>query len=271
MKINYSYLKKRLFGWLRKLTTSSLEDDFQYDKPEPLKCFVAYNQYGGYCLPVSSLHRSAPKRILRGDIYEPGTLSYILQHSGDGDIVHAGTYFGDFLPALSRGVGPEFKVWAFEPNPENFHCAQITVLINKLENVELNNMGLAARNGTSLMRVTDDKGVACGGKSTVIEGQVQDVAAGVSVQLVRLDDVIPKDRHISILHLDVEGHEELALEGALETIKRCHPILILETRDGSALLESEVFTDHLTGLGYEKTGYIHRNTILQVRTPSISV
>jgi len=65
------------------------------DRPGVLGCFVAYNPYGGYCVPQSSHHRPAAQMILRGRVWEPDTIKFVRDH--------AGTYFGDFIPALSAG------------------------------------------------------------------------------------------------------------------------------------------------------------------------
>ena len=72
------------------------------------------------------------------------------KNCGTGDLVHAGTYFGDFIPALSRVCAPDAKVWAFEPNPENYRCALITTTLNNLHNVEIKNAGLGSQEGSML-------------------------------------------------------------------------------------------------------------------------
>src|SRR5882672_2138462 len=100
-----------------------------------LQCRVSYNKYGGYCVPSSSVHRPAAQKILSGDVWEPDTIEFMVNHVGDGDIVHAGAYFGDFIPALSQACKPSAKLWTFEPNPENYRCALITIEINGLRNV----------------------------------------------------------------------------------------------------------------------------------------
>src|SRR5262249_33438548 len=92
-----------------------------------LDCEVAYNAHGAFCGPGASRHRPAARAILAGRIWEPETLAFLAANGAGGDVVHAGAYFGDFLPALARACGPAGKVWAFEPNDENFRCAQVTV------------------------------------------------------------------------------------------------------------------------------------------------
>jgi hypothetical protein len=84
-----------------------------------LQCCIAYNKYGGYCVPLASRYRVAARKILAGEVWEPTTIEFLMSYGSHGDIVHAGAYFGDFLPALSRSCAPGAKVWAFEPNPEN--------------------------------------------------------------------------------------------------------------------------------------------------------
>lgn len=67
-----------------------------------LDCVVAGNKHGVYCVPRSSRHRPAAQAILQSRVWEPDTLDLVGGTDRDGDIVHAGTFFGDFLPALAR-------------------------------------------------------------------------------------------------------------------------------------------------------------------------
>lgn len=234
-----------------------------YDSLTALKCRVWYNEYGGYCVPESSIHRSAARRILQGQTYEPQTIEFMRNNCSTGDIVHAGTYFGDFLPALSQACSPDSRIWAFEPNPENFSCAQITVLINKLENVTLRNAGLGSAEDVLRMRTKDESGRGLGGKSRIVDPGEFDPMRDEEVRIVKIDDCIDCSRPVSIIQLDVEDHEKAALTGALETIHRCLPILIIEVRRGSDLLESEWFATNILSLGYSQTGTLHNNTVFQ--------
>jgi hypothetical protein len=109
-----------------------------------LDCRLSYNKFGGFCVPASSQHRPAAHAILTGRVWESETIEFITTRCGDGDVVHAGTYFGDFLPALSKACRPDARVWAFEPNTENYRCAKITIGLNGLQNVVLTNAGLGA-------------------------------------------------------------------------------------------------------------------------------
>lgn len=229
---------------------------------EVLGGVIAYNKYGGYFTPLSSLHRPAVQEILKGDVFEPETIKFIIRNGGHGDIVHAGTFFGDFLPGISSSLSDECKVWAFEPNPENFRCAQITCLINNLGNVELFNSGLGIKKSTANMLVELESGYKLGGASKILKETEK--GKTIDVEINSIDDIIPKERSVSIIQLDVEGYEKEALIGGLRTINRCKPILILE--DNNKIIETNWFAENILSLGYEINHKIHANTLLTIKT-----
>src|SRR5271154_2486186 len=59
-------------------------------------CVVASNRHGAYCVPRAALHRPVSKTILRSRVWESETLDLVRTADPRGDIVHAGTFFGDF-------------------------------------------------------------------------------------------------------------------------------------------------------------------------------
>lgn len=192
--------------------------------PDVPSVLIAYNECGAYCLPRSSLHRPASQAILHGQVWERETIAFMRTNTDNRDIVHAGTYYGDFLPALSKAVGPRRVVWAFEPATESYLCAKTTIALNNITNVELRQAALGPSPGSVGFVTVDKDGRALGGGSHI------DLTHGTEiVAQVRLDDVIPEDRPISILQLDVEGYEDGALRGATGIIRRNRPIIILET------------------------------------------
>lgn len=226
---------------------------------EVLNVSIAYNKYGAYCIPLSSQHRTLCQKILKGNIYEPDTLEFMIENAGEGDIIHAGTCFGDFLPALSRAMGKENRIWAFEPNSENHRCAQITMVLNCISNVHLINAALGERKSEVEIQIQDSKGRGLGGSSTIVNSDDSSKVTE-TIRVVAIDQVIPANRNISILQLDVEGHEEQALKGALASIKRCRPILILE--DDHGLTKSKWFNDNILSMDYKIKGKLHYNTII---------
>ncbi len=255
-------LFKKLFG--KKIEASNNFHLLEDKTSEAINATIAYNRYGAYCVPLSTQHRTLNQKILGGEVFEPDTIAYIRNNAGNGDVIHAGTFFGDFLPGISSGINGSAKVWAFEPNPESYACARITMLLNHIENVELQPFGLGERSSTSWLQTQNNKGVSLGGSSS-ITSERSSKNLYKEIGLVAIDDVIPADRQISILQLDVEGYEEDALKGALKTIKRCLPTLILETDKG--ICSTKWFADNILSLGYEIGEKIHYNRVIHPPSP----
>lgn len=229
-------------------------------RPQPrdvLQCRFASNEYGAYAVPHSSEHRPAAQAILDGRVWEPETVSLLLKCDAGADVVHAGTFFGDFLPALGRSRMPGARVYAFEPSSENYRCSQITVLLNNLDNIVLTRAGLDVTSGEGELAIRSLDGVALGGTSHLVAGGGSAPGMTERVPLTSMDAIVPADRRVAVVHLDVEGHEQAALEGGLQLIRRCRPLLVLETPP-----PTEWFESNLGDLQYRVADRVCGNTVL---------
>ena len=132
-------------------------------------------------------------------------------------------------------------------------------LANDIQNVELLNAGLGDTPSIISLTTKDKKGASLGGSSTIAD---QDKGSGTTEQIdiLTIDGSVPKDRNISILQLDIEGFEKQALMGALETIKRCKPIIILE--DDHGFTKSGWFKDNILSLNYKMDKKLHYNQVI---------
>jgi FkbM family methyltransferase len=221
------------------------------------QCIIAENCHGLYCLPLRSMQRPASQEIIQGRVWEAATIAQICKSAGDGDVIHAGAFFGDFFPAISKALAPAAKLWTFEPNSENFQCAQITCRLNELKNVELRNCGLSDRSNNRLMTIGQGE-TWFGGGSRILNKDPVAEEHTETIAVEPIDGAIPADRRISVLQLDVEGHEASALAGGLGTIRRWLPLIILET------LPQNWVQQNLAALGYQVIGRCNSNSILSV-------
>jgi FkbM family methyltransferase len=229
-------------------------------RPPQWDCSIAYNPLGGYIVPMSSSARNCSQHILNGRVFEPRMPDFVAKHVGSGDIIHAGTFFGDFLPAFSRSMARGALVWAYEPVAENYACAKATLELNRVENVVLSLAGLGEKSSEGVIVTTDSAGMALGEVAYVSTSSADRVGDTEAIHIVSIDESVPADRSISIIQLDVEGFEEQALNGALKTISRCKPILVLETLPPPAWVAR-----HLTPLGYRVREGVHANVVLSVK------
>ncbi len=223
----------------------------------------ARNEYGVYRVPAGLEERPAARAVLAGQAYEPGTLRFMRAHAGTGDIIHAGAFFGDFIPALSTALAPAARLWAFEPNPGNYAAAQDTIALNGLTNVTLTNAALSNSDGSVLFKTRDANGKSLGGLSRFV---TEDGEGVEPVQAVMLDYVVPLSRPISILQLDVEGHEKSALRGAYHILHRWRPILILEH-----FASTQWLTRSFRNLPYQQVGKLHENYVYAVEGTTVTL
>lgn len=173
------------------------------------------NKYGIYSIPEEIAYTYTAQSILNGDVHEDTTIDYI--KSIGGNIIHSGSGFGDFLPPLKNCD----KIWTFEPNKLMYESSLDTIRLNNLNNVDIFPYAIGNHNGKCMLKHIDENGLEMGPRSEISK-------TGKEVKMVKLDSIIPKDCKISLIHLDLEGHEFEALLGAKEIIERDKPIIVLE-------------------------------------------
>lgn len=217
----------------------------------------------------SFLATHLPSPFIRGlkKIYYPWVLSRFSQERWPfstavrrlvepGDcVVDAGANVGYVTLLLSRWVGREGCVHSFEPVPETFEWLSESVRKLKLANVRLHNCGLSDSAHGATMGIPR---YVSGGENLyesriVEEGRGARFARTVNVSLNTLDALLAGfSQRISFIKIDVEGHELLAVKGALQVISRDKPALLIEVTgdpDRPDLPAGELFA-LLAGLGY---------------------
>lgn len=150
-----------------------------------------------------------------------------------GDIVFdIGAYVGDTALWFSKAVGPQGKVYAFEPEPSNFAKLKANLERNKVTNVIPLQLALSENEGE--MRVSSGAG------SSVIT----QAGTGKSVKVTTIDNFLEVNKlpRVDFIKMDVEGHELKVLKGAHETIGAFKPSLALSVyHRGDDLIELPKF------------------------------
>ena len=221
-----------------------------------MKYTYAKNKYGKYAIPVGMEDTIICNSLIDGStIWEGGTLDYIENLTLQGDIIHAGAFIGDFVPCLSSLV-PNYKVICFEPSELNYKACLETIKINNLDNVELHQRVLGEVNSTDKFLDIFKDGNPAGPMSGVSYNEEY----GVDIECITLDSILDQDRPVALIHLDVEGYEMKALQGAVNIIKTYTPVLLIEKYREH--LQHSFYNFLLKDLGYVDSGEIGGNTIL---------
>ena len=177
--------------------------------------------------------RSGPMLYNRHDIYVGGSLQKYGEFSlGEqamfrqivrpgAIVVEVGANIGGHTVELSRLVGPDGEIHAFEPQRIVFQTLCANLALNQCANVYARQIALGASAGTILVPALDPSirnnfgGLSLGNASS-----------GEAVSLVTLDSLDLPACHV--LKVDVEGMEVEVLRGAMGTIDRYRPIMYLE-------------------------------------------
>jgi len=156
-----------------------------------------------------------------------------------GCVVEAGANIGAMTVPIARHVGPNGRVYAFEPQAVLFDLLEHNIRLNGLENVEVHGLAVSDRAETLWHRRQDYCAPGNFGGVEFFRTAEGETAAAAAV---RLDAAIDPPR-LHLLKLDVEGMEREALAGARGLIDAHRPLIYMENdrRERSADLLRDVF------------------------------
>lgn len=159
----------------------------------------------------------------KGRSWEPKIAALLTKHGKKGSTaVDMGAYLGTHTMALVDVVGTKGKVVTFEPQPWAFDCINQTLKKNNIKNVKVVNAGVSDKKGK--IRFCSD---ASGSSSVCQERRPSAKWKEVyDIPIITLDSL--KLKNVSVMKIDVEGHELNALKGSKKTIKDSKPVILLE-------------------------------------------
>jgi FkbM family methyltransferase len=166
-----------------------------------------------------------------------------------GDVVlDIGANIGLTALRMSAAVG-NGKVYAFEPDPQNYNECLGHIHANGIRNIEVSQCALGSQEGAACLRHAAPRNRGCVWVDTV------DLTASAPILVTTVDDFCAKreiDR-IDLIKIDTEGSELAVLKGARRAIETRKPRLFVEVsednlqRSGSS---SRALWDFLVEAGY---------------------
>jgi len=135
----------------------------------------------------------------------------------EGDIVFdCGAYCGSTTYFLSKAAGENGKVFAFEPDEENFNALLKNIELHNLKNVIPIKKGLWSKSDT----LEFNEEASLGGAITSITARLFNKKIR-KIEVVSLSDIFAEYNldKINFVKMDIEGAEIQAIEGAKEFIK----------------------------------------------------
>lgn len=172
------------------------------------------------------------------------------------DAIDVGANDGSYVHFLRRYAR---RVLAFEPMP---HLASVLRQKFPYDDVVVETLALSDNFGSAELHVPVVDGVPVTGCST-ISSDAAGAYSGhrtVPVLMNRLDDVYDGD--VGFIKIDVEGHEQAVLDGAVDTLIRCQPRMLVEVDErlsAGGLARARTYFDVLGYRGYYvRDGHLER-------------
>lgn len=138
-------------------------------------------------------------------------------------VIDVGANEGYYTVKLAGLVGETGSVFSFEPNPELYSVLTRNVSINALSSrVRTYPFAAGDAPGRSVLNFTYEN---MGGGSVALPGSGAPPENGgdggaLSVEIARIDDVLPAGTAVDLIKIDAEGYEPAVLAGMRETLTR---------------------------------------------------
>ena len=192
---------------------------------------IVANWHGGTRLRLF-LGNDESAQIFVGGCIEPNEFAFLDRILRPGmTFVDAGANNGIYTVFAAKRVGSEGTVLAFEPSARELERLKFNLELNGLA-VQLFPVALADENSQARLTISDREHQ---GQSTLGDFAYPDIKAEATqtVDVRRLDDVLKEStpQRIDVLKIDVEGAELRLLRGAVRTLERYRPYILMEVSE----------------------------------------
>jgi len=210
--------------------------------------------FNGYFLPVNNFEEST---FIENYGLDCISQDYLI----DKDVIDAGAYVGDSSLVFERHLKSINKIYAFEP--VFYSELKETVSMNESKKIIPINYALSDKKAH-----VELKGLGMGA-SISFNNDTLGLESVASSEAVPLDEFVSTNNlNVGLIKTDVEGHEMPLLKGALETIKKQKPTLIISIyHSAQDFFGIKSFIEDLN-LGYKfkifkaNDGYVLTGTLL---------
>ena len=174
-------------------------------------------------------------------------------------VVEVGAHIGTLSVKISKVVK---KLYCFEPMDVSFEMLNKNLELNNCTNVTTIKKGVSNTNSKTHVKWISDGNVG----GTGLEGggitRESNVSSRIEVELVTIDSMELEELHY--LKIDVEGFEEMVIQGAEKTIAKFLPLIIIECFE--SIETGEIISEKTLGKRFKylyDLGYTHKHVAFE--------
>ena len=188
--------------------------------------------------------------------FMPHAIEHAIKIANPGVALDVGAHVGMY----SVKMADKFDVIAIEANKETFEC--LLENTKHLKNVTCYNNFVGWPAQEFAVSKEDEKRIGNSGANYI---EVCDKTNPKAVENINLDNVTA-DVDVTLIKIDIEGYELSAIYSCISTIKRCHPVLLVEVTQEKLNLTNQLNpTSTITSLGYKLVARCGKDLIFEYK------
>jgi len=218
--------------------------NYLFRRFKPAEDIVMFNIRGNKM--YADVHDGFGPGEIRG-YYEKGETEIFKQVVREGMIVaDLGAHIGYYTLIAAKLVGEKGKVYAFEPEPNNYRLMVKSVAANGYNNVIPVQKAVSNQTGTTKLFLSSGHDGDSGSHAIY---QLYDCSESIHIETITLDEYFKgKENRIDIVKMDIEGAEIAALQGMTEILKKNDNLRII----------AELSPPRVQSLGYSLKESVHQ-------------
>ena len=207
------------------------------------RAIVFVNDYGGRAMYLWGEHDARITSVLDA-VLRPGDT-----------VLDIGANFGVVGLFACKKVGEKGKVHLFEPQPVVAQCLRTSILINGFRQAVVHECALSNRSGSAEMAIIEPGNL---GRTTIVSEGKQLAGEKIRVRVENAGEYVRTlgCQQVSLIKIDVEGHEGVILDSMRDWMREVKPgVVLFECHVGKDGFWSESVVTLLSGMGYEFLAY----------------
>jgi len=164
--------------------------------------------------------------------FEPAERAFVSRFLRAGmTVLDIGAHHGLYTLLASKRVGPDGRVFAFEPSPRERKALRWNVRLNRCINVLIEGLALGNEEGEGSLYVVGGHETGC---NSLRPPALSAATSPVSVRIGSLDQWLSAQqvKMVDFIKLDVEGAELSVLQGAQRLLESApRPVVLAEVQD----------------------------------------